>query len=143
MCEYKSEFSCEYYPVISKDIQFEGMYDPFPRVEYDTFIFEVDSMQEMLNKEGLQFQSDSYMHADQNVYSEQAAESKDNCYMHYKSGDIYSVLLNAELQDVDMIGKTDRRRNFNLPHQEKDENYVYDRGKHFVEVWWPGAIVCM
>ena len=63
--------------------------------------------------------------------------------MHYKSGDIYSVLLNAELQDVDMIGKTDRRRNFNFPHQEKDENYVYDRGKGGSKFWWSCVIACI
>ena len=52
ICEYKSECSHECYPTMQKDIQLEGMYDPFYQVEYDAFIFEVDSMQEMLNKAG-------------------------------------------------------------------------------------------
>ena len=53
--EYKSSCSCEYNPVMQKDIQCQGMYDPFPHAEYDAFIFEVDSMLDSLNKEGFQF----------------------------------------------------------------------------------------
>ena len=57
ICEYKSDCSFEYYPVIHKDTQFQGMCDPFPHVEYDAFIFKTDSMHDSFDEENFQFDS--------------------------------------------------------------------------------------
>ena len=47
-----------------KHTQFEGIRDPFPHVEYESFIFKVDSMPDSLNDENFQFEFDSYKHVD-------------------------------------------------------------------------------
>ena len=142
ICEYKSECSCEYYPVMQKDIQCQGMYDLFPYTEYDAFIFEVNNMLDSANEEDFYFQSSSYKHVVQSFHNEQEFENEASFYMHYGSKNEDLVLLTVEFQDVDLIGETDRRSIFNLPHTCLDENQVFDKGKGCDKVWWPCTIVC-
>ena len=55
MCEYKLEQSFEYNLTMHKDTHLQGMCDPFPHVDYEAFIFEIDSMHDSSNKENSQF----------------------------------------------------------------------------------------
>lgn len=41
------------------------------------------------------------------------------------------VMVMVLFHDDNMIGETDRRSNFSSPHEERNENWVYDRGKQF------------
>lgn len=51
ICEYKSDFSFEYHSVIHEDTQFQALCDPFPQVEYETFIFKIDNMHNSFDEE--------------------------------------------------------------------------------------------
>ena len=107
------------------------MSDSFPQVEYDAFIFESDSMHELLNKEKFQFQSNMFECADRNFQNEQVVENEAGCYMHYGSEVVDSVLPSELIQNVDLIGEIDRRSNNSLPHASSYENHIYERGKQF------------
>ena len=131
ICEYKLECSFEYHPIMHKDTHFQGMCDPFPQVEYEAFTFENDSMHESFVREGFQFQSNIFEHADQNFHNEQVIENEAGCYMHYESGVVDLVLPSELIHDANLIGETNRIDVSILPHENLDENQIYVRGKNF------------
>ena len=107
------------------------MYGPFAHVEYDAFIFKVDSMHESLNEEEFQFQSDIFEHADPNFHNEQVVESKASFCMHYEGEGVDFIFPTGVFQDVNLIGKTDMNNISSLPPSHSNENQIYDIGKSF------------
>ena len=63
-------------------------------------------------------------------------------HIHYESNGDDFVFPIEEIEDVCQIGENDMNNISSLPHAHSNENQNYDRGKNFVEVWWPGVIVC-
>ena len=63
-----------------------------------------------------------FKHTDQYFHNEQMVENEASFYMHYESKNEDLVLLSVEFQDVYLIGETDMRSNFSLPHEERNEN---------------------
>ena len=114
-----------------KDAHFQGMYDPFPQVEYEAFIFKNDIMHDSLNGESFQFESNSYKHSDQNFHDVQVVESESKFYMHCGSQGLDLVLLSGEIQDIYLIGEIDMSEIPSLSYAILDENHVDDRGKQF------------
>ena len=72
-----------------------------------------------------------FKHVNQYFHNELTVEDEVIFYMHYESKSDDFVLPSDLLYDDNMIGETNRRRNFSLPHKSSDENHVYDRGKQF------------
>lgn len=87
-CEYKFDFLLEYHPIMYKGTQFQGMCDLFPHVEYDAFIFKIDSMHDSFDEEDFQFESNICEHVDQNFHNEQVLENEVSFYMCYASEDV-------------------------------------------------------
>lgn len=124
ICEYHSNISFEYHPIMQKDTQFEGTSIPFPHVEYDAFIFEIDRMHDSLNEEIFQFESNTYKHVDQNFHDVQVVEIESNFCMHCESQGLVPILLNELFKKIDLIGKIDMNNVSSLPHACLDENQV-------------------
>ena len=49
--------------------------------------------------------------------------------MHYESEDVDSFLPSELIHDANLIGETNRKNISILPHDERNENQTYDRGK--------------
>lgn len=137
ICDYKSDCSFDIQLETLEEMQSQGelkmhdIYNFFYENESEHFVFLVDSMHESVNKDEFQFYVDIHENVDVIFHSEQEVSIMPSFNMCYESQGVDSVLLSDEIRDVYIIGETDMRSNFSLPHVSSDENRVYDRGKQF------------
>jgi hypothetical protein len=135
MCEYKYDFSFDIYLETLEEMKSQGelkmhdIYNFFREDGSEHFVFLVDSMHELVNKDEFQFYVKIHEHSDVIFHSEKEVRIMSCFNMHYESEGIDFVLPNDLLYDGNVTGETDRRSDFNLAHERSDENYVYDRGK--------------
>ena len=101
----------------------------FYGVENEDFVFLLDNMHESISNDEFQFDVGIHKHADHNFHNEKVYKSEASFCEHYESEVVYSVLLSELFQNVYLTSKTDMDNKLILPHEERDENYVYDRDK--------------
>ena len=104
------------------------------------FIPEFDNMHISSTEDNYQFNPGIFEHVDPYFHSEQFVNQAPS--MHYESQDSYFVFPAQPIENFYLSGETKDHESFRLPHHERNENQVFDRGKGIVEVRWPGAIFC-
>lgn len=108
--------------VTQGQLQSLGTYNSLIEVEYETFMFLVDSMHQSYVHDGFQFYVSLYEHVDSFSHSEHDVEVDPNWYMYYKSEGSDFVLPNELFQNTNMIGETNGSDILILPHESGDEN---------------------
>ena len=135
MCEYKSDYSFDIQPETLEEMQIQGelkmhdIYNFFYEVENEHFAFLVDNMHESVSNDEFQFDVGIHENVDMYFHSEIEVKIMPNFYMNYGSKRDGFFLPSDLLYDDNMIGETDRRSDFSLPHESSDENHVYDKRK--------------
>ena len=98
------------------------MYDSFDGVEYEYFVFQMDSMHKLVYKDEFQFDVGIHEHADFLFHNEQEVEVMKSFNMHYEDESGCFVLPIEEIEDMFFIGKIDMNESFSLPQGERNEN---------------------
>ena len=108
--------------VTQGELKIHDIYDSFNEVEYEQFMFLIDSMHESVSKDEFQFDDGIHEHASFIFHSEQEVEVLPSFYMHYESDDDSFVLSNELIANVDVFGEANVNESFNFPHDERNEN---------------------
>ena len=113
------------------ELQFHDTCDSLNEVEYEAFVFPIDDVHELVDHSQFQFDIIDHEHANLYFHSEEEEEDASSFYMHYENGDSHFVFPNKVIESVDVLGEENENEIFSLPHDERNENQVYDRGEKF------------
>ena len=97
-------------------------------VEYEHFVFHLDSMYPSYVYDGSKFDFYIQEHADMQFHSEQGEESNSIFYTHYESDDDNFGLPNEVNENTGVLGETNDNESFSLPQRDISQNHVFDRG---------------
>ena len=111
------------------ELHFLDMFNFMNKMEYEHFVFPLDSMHLPYVYDGSQFDFYIQEHDTMKFHSEQGEESVSSFYMHYESDDGNFVLPNEVIESTVVLGKTKENESFSLPQEDVNENQVYDRGR--------------
>lgn len=125
----QSDFAYSSIPDTQGELQNFDTFNFLNKVEYESFMFLVDSMHHSNVDDNFQNDSNLHEHADLFSHSDHDVEVNTDVCMHYENGESYFIFLSDLFQDANLIDETDRRDAFNLPPESADENQIYDRGK--------------
>lgn len=85
------------------------------KVEYEYFMFPLDSMHPSYVHDNSQFDFYILENADLQFHNEQGEENMSSFYIHYESDDDSFVLPNEVIERSDVLGKTKKNKSFSLP----------------------------
>ena len=114
------------------DTQFQGV---------SSLFLEFDSMRVLSVEESYQFDPGIFQHAVPCFYSEPFVKDIPN--LHYESQESYFVFPAEPVENFYLMGETKGHESFSLPQVYINQNQIFDRGRDFVHVRWPGAILCI
>ena len=101
------------------------------KVEYEHFVFPLDSMHKSFGFEDFVFDCYIQGHVDMNFHSEKDEERNSSFCMHYKNGFVSPNLL---MRRSNVCSEADVNDTYSLPQRDVNENHVFDRGRKFLEV---------
>ena len=98
--------------------------------EYRSFVFLVDSMHQSNVHESFQFHLYIQEHDNIHFHSENDDEIVFEFYMHYDNDNNF-IFPNKVIESADVLGETKENKNCSLPHDNVNDNQIFDKGKCF------------